>query len=289
MAVDLKAMYPGYKGSKYRLHFKDYRRIQQIMLNRDNFLSLADVLNTDVAQERNNDEAVERDKYGLRDKGVLARVLRTKEQSHGFRAAPREIPIWTGVVSEATFLNTISQGHVMKDVGVSFQHGEYTHRIQWYIVMVDYEQNGALYHKTPLELYKTIYRLGPTARPTGNRMNMWDCLFDRASFDDWGEHQVTYPDPGNYFMARTPGSVFDCVFTCPENLNAYLLDPELGGLRLKHLHAVLRRRHNKRTVNGESAQAFNTFKEQYILKLQTEKRFKTAWWGQDKNTVWWKK
>lgn len=280
MAVDLKAAFPGYKQSRYRLHFKDYRRIQRIMLNPGEFLPLAGVLDADVGLERVNSGG---------DKGVLAQVLRTRELAHGFKAAPREIPTWTGVVSADTFFSTIETGRVMKDVGVSFQHGEYTHRIQWYVIMVDYDLNRGAYNNTPLELYKNIYKLGQTANPSGNRMNMWDCLFDRASFDDWGEHTDRYPDPGDYFQARTPGSEFDCSFTCPENLNAYLLDVNAGGALLHHLHAVLRRRHNKRTVNGDSGQAFTQWKTQYIQKLKTEGRYSTAWWGEDKNTVWKKK
>lgn len=261
MPLDLKKCFPPFRRLRNFKYFADYERIQRILLDEQRFLGLA----------RGLDEAIrkaleERDEFsavidGPLEKTVMATVLREQELKHGFKAKPQEVPVLTGVVSAETFLNIIDQGRPMKDVLVSFAHGEYTHRIQWYIITLDYEQNRSAYHKTPLELYRYTYELGPCEPRAYLRENMWACLFDRPEKDDPSDKPVKDTRSSRNDDAHSH-------FSCPEYLHAYLVDPMRSRPLLPSLHKVVKYRHDKRVREGERLGGFGEFKKSYIEKMK---------------------
>jgi hypothetical protein len=89
--------------------------------------------------------------------GVLQKVLLRKENQHGFNGMdgttlPPELvgtaergktPTLTGFYHPESFLkHLIAQGYHFKDPGAGIAHGEFTHRIQWWIVISEYESKG---------------------------------------------------------------------------------------------------------------------------------------------------
>lgn len=89
--------------------------------------------------------------------GVLQRVLLKKENKHGFNgsdgaklppelaahAVPGQVPTLTGFFHPESFLKLlVGQGIHFKDPGAGNNHGEFTHRIQWWVVVSEYECKG---------------------------------------------------------------------------------------------------------------------------------------------------
>ncbi|HET9958481.1 MAG TPA: LirA/MavJ family T4SS effector [Polyangiaceae bacterium] len=172
---------------------------------------------------------------------VLSEVLGQLELANGLTLFPvggRSASVtMTGVVQPTYFRNQISSGRPFKDPTVPLGHGEFTHRIQWYLVFrtVRVPQGG----------WGAFYRwVGRMFAPGG--LGLWDILFDRNKVGRGGAN-------GPYDTA----AVTD--FRSPENLHRHL----------RHLVAcpVLRGfiegRHRKRKnqglipVNKAAAPGFN--------------------------------
>jgi hypothetical protein len=211
-----------------------------------------------------------------------SRGRKEQEEKFGFKAAPQEVPVLTGVITAAAFLKIIDEGRPMKDVGVSFEHGEYTHRIQWYIITLDYEQNPKRYNKTPLALYRYIYELGACDPTSYLRENMWACLFDRPEQDQSGDKAVR--DKASFKEDDHSH------FSCPEYLHGYLIDPKRGGVSVRNLHKVVKYRHDKRVQAGQKLGGFSEFKKQYIQKLKdSENHITEVKDAKDLEKIFWKR
>lgn len=161
---------------------------------------------------------------------VLTEELAEKETKCGFTPGA---PVYWKVLTPQVFEEISKEGRLFKDVGAGFQHGEYTHRIQWYVVLYNWtngfetgfegkvQQPGAYgYNYPPKELLRKINLSGLDINnknlwPRGEVSGFggaWDALFDRNNselfkFDFYG-------------------------LTSPEALNAMLFDPaKVGGFR----------------------------------------------------------
>lgn len=163
---------------------------------------------------------------------LLTNVLFRYEESAAFKASKDDHfhPIYyLTKVSPERFLKNIALGYHWKDVGVPGRHGEFTHRVQWYVLgkggVIPEHQIAAVYREigkftTPAE---QMDRLGQNA--------LWARVCDRVE----GEGHAS------------PENTTD--FRCPEFLMDYLTKsakdeyPLLGGF--------LSARLNKRT--GEVA------------------------------------
>lgn len=170
---------------------------------------------------------------------LLTSVLKENEQACGFTPT---IAVYLGRLTEAAFLQEASQARHFKDL-ISPQHGEYTHRIQWYLVS---QKNFVEKSKVA-----TVYRL----------INMipllWDYLFDRNP-------------------AEPPIHAGKLDFRRPENLNGYLTQDDSIVDALPLLTSFLRARRAKRT--GEIGKGFSQvyaarkmFKKKYENLTQQEK------------------
>jgi hypothetical protein len=57
------------------------------------------------------------------------------EKGHGFVVVGERLPNFVGFVYGNVFKNALEQGEHWKDVGAGKDHGKYSHRLQWYLVI----------------------------------------------------------------------------------------------------------------------------------------------------------
>ncbi len=133
---------------------------------------------------------------------VLDEVLATFEVRCGFSPAR---PVLVGFASADDFKALTSAGQHFHDVGAGRMHGEFTHRIQWFIAMSAVTHGGfdapALpFTHSPRELYAAAmdeaYAVDATS-VTG-RAYMWDWVFDRIA----GLRPQGAPSSSDYDPAR---------------------------------------------------------------------------------------
>ena len=146
---------------------------------------------------------------------------------------PPKSQYYLGIVDPDLFRDQIRRGRPQgKDPFVDANHGEYTHRLQWYAVMSPTSRVGLL--NPVVEVYQAV---GHYAAPEGTygktfRWGLWDALCDR----DNGTAAVV---PFKAVNDR------DC--RCPNCLHTFLKDEGLHhGLPL--ISAFLKGRFDKRTL-----------------------------------------
>jgi Family of unknown function (DUF5636) len=83
----------------------------------------------------------------------LDTALWQTEAGFGFRAGD-VMP--TGILSAEEFFQIIAAGYLPNDVGADLVHGSLTHRLQWNMLMTDFEQNPEAWHYPPLEVLARI-------------------------------------------------------------------------------------------------------------------------------------
>jgi hypothetical protein len=110
---------------------------------------------------------------------TLKRELRRKETEAGF-AAPK-VPL--GFLPPEVFVALLRDGTVLDDFGAGLQHGELSHRIQWYAI-IDYMQNEGktvkkLKRYTALDLFQRINAEGFSPDRQGN--TMWGTVLDAGT------------------------------------------------------------------------------------------------------------
>lgn len=158
---------------------------------------------------------------------LLTRALDDFERKHGF-VVPEKLPVFVAFVFGGVFKDTIKSRMHFKDVGAGPNHGEFTHRIQWYaltrggaLISVDKENAG--------DVYSAIHRwLNKNPGGGGQLLQLWNYVFDM---------QPRLVGPGD----RLDGTDF----RSPENLNLWLTgdeEPDFCPL----LRSFLRARMNKR-------------------------------------------
>lgn len=163
-------------------------------------------------------------------KGLLSKALKQVEKAHGIKG---EVATLFGNISPQSFVDElIKKRRPFKDPGAGPGHGEYTHRIQWFIIC----QSEFFPHKT-VEVGAVYEQIGKWFFPevnglTGkvNNLSLWDALVDRS-------------DTANIFKV-----LGDEDFRNPNKFFPWMLKPE----NEKHfpiLHAYLKARYAKRLEN----------------------------------------
>jgi hypothetical protein len=181
---------------------------------------------------------------------VLTTVLSEFEERHGFNlvmdgtTGRKRAKLYLSFVEPTVFLNQLKAGYHWKDPTVSPEHGEFTHRLQWYLLI----EGGALNGVSPVDVFKACgnyERKNPPSRSRDrhiDRTDLWELLFDRD----------TKENPNTFLY---PVAASDADFRNPNNLNSYLRGAgnkteqyRLPNPKLycKHLHEFLVRRYNKR-------------------------------------------
>ncbi|RKG70986.1 hypothetical protein D7V80_03435 [Corallococcus sp. CA054B] len=172
------------------------------------------------------------------------------------RLSPEE-----GVVEVINFLvDHLWQRRALKDVGAGPQHGEHSHRIQWYIIFHYFRSKGAPISSIQ-DLYDTM--VSPTHTATnmvGIQVSLWDSVLDvRFSWLN-GRHDAK-PVPG---LSEIYG---DVKYASPVFLNEALTRPESKLIELyPRLSAALTHRRLKRTPS--TAAKTRELLQQCLVKAQ---------------------
>ena len=133
-------------------------------------------------------------------KRAMGQVLMRSEQSWGCNVVADGSARVTvlRMLTPAEFGQQFTDCQLFKDPGVSANHGEHTHRIQWYIIS-----------KTNLvdDPAAVLVGMKDHLSQKDNANGLWDCVFDRLP--RW----MTF----KHFLARDGKD-----FRCPEHLNLWL-------------------------------------------------------------------
>jgi hypothetical protein len=176
------------------------RRLETAMLSHIPVSSLAKLVGyAKKSSEKQAQDLIEYYQKGGTQKpkglgSLLAKALEAAERAYKISGTPATI---TANVAPQTFVDELlKQRRPFKDPGAGVEHGEYTHRIQWFIVCTssDYTDNC---DKTPGDVYEHIGKWffpavtnTKTEAPVSN-LSMWDALVDRA-----GAPANQFPDEG---------------------------------------------------------------------------------------------
>jgi hypothetical protein len=158
----------------------------------------------------------------------LAKALSRMEATHHFNTQGderRRVPIYSGIVSAEVFRGQLRNKLHWKDPTVPGNHGEYTHRIQWYLICAGLR--GCI--GDPAGLFQELGRHAWKDPKFG----LWDPICDRnggeAAPVPWG--------------IGDSGGLTD--FRSPETLTKYLMSDHAAGL-YPYLSAFIRARMAKR-------------------------------------------
>ena len=162
------------------------------------------------------DELLERRAYQLFKK-LLSTVLARNEMQHGFRleAESDKIPIIIGLDGRA-FNQLLKDRKPFKDIGAGPEHGEYSHRIQWFLV----SRCGQLAHEVG-EIYEKVRQWSTLEEYVGlgRKSYMWEFLVDRdgvpsnaASIPFKTEEQTDFRAPSNVNRALKDGRIVELRF-----------------------------------------------------------------------------
>lgn len=152
---------------------------------------------------------------------------------------PKGAPTLNDFVDPDDFRNFLLQfKYQFKDPGAGADHGEFTHRLQWFAVCTAYEANDLALHNRPSDLFCFLcndYCVAKTMKPPGGKnFGLWDCLVD-AFRPSLGPAYPTSDD-----------------FRSPNRLNDYLVSP--GALKSEEVGLIahiLKNRAVKRTEENK--------------------------------------
>jgi hypothetical protein len=196
--------------NEYEKYLYDYKLIQTWLTDPDHFVPALEFLNSELAKSKDTNKK-------------LTNVLLKREQFYGIN---REgAPIYTAVLGGPEFVAMNRKGVLPKD-HVTPDHGEFTHRLHWYIVLYKatqgfIKQPSATFYNSVLNLlmkttqatYKPPKEGWPVLEGTKDglettSLSMWEALFDRRPF------------PGLYTLAED-------WLTCPEMFTALLVPKDV--------------------------------------------------------------
>lgn len=133
---------------------------------------------------------------------------------------PKGVPAIAGLGLHGMDFNRIllRHGYQFKDVAASKEHGEYTHRLQWYAICHAKALGDLQLENAPIDIYKSMGAVGKlTASATQNakeplHLYIWEALFD------------CFPSE---VAGRSNGTKAYCsgTYNCPEHLNMRLSKP----------------------------------------------------------------
>lgn len=141
---------------------KDYEGIERFLANKAHVLKFMRWLSKIIAAEDDKVTAL---------KMELSRV----EAEAGFRAGP-VVPL--GILPADAFFGLLAEGHVLDDYGAGLQHGELSHRLQWYAIFRAWNIGELEIDHTPIELYRRLGQPPFSQSRTGS--SMWGYLLDSS-------------------------------------------------------------------------------------------------------------
>jgi hypothetical protein len=168
---------------------------------------------------------------------------------------PTGLPTVYNDLSGMSFNNILLRhGYQFKDVGAGREHGEYTHRLQWYAIchanlplkntaLQILKSMGLLLAGADSDDFKPGDKTTRAGRLAGRHLYVWEALFDCADSADVAATRKT--------MAWSKGT-----FNCPETMNGFLCntDPAKYSVNriedLYYLRVLLKTRSRKRFLEG---------------------------------------
>lgn len=178
-------------------------------------------------------DLVEAEKAIQQFKKLLTDTLAINEERHGFRIAADNPATDIIVGLPRGFNDLLRSKRPFKDIGAGHEHGEYSHRIQWYLItQMDSLKTGAatIYEKLPG--WSTKY----TEYTSPRNFYMWEFLVDRDGV------------PSN--AAVIPFKTLEILdFRAPSNVNRWLCDMAQS-TTYSWLHSSLKRRWDKRSAEN---------------------------------------
>ncbi|HMO36302.1 MAG TPA: hypothetical protein PKA06_09680, partial [Gemmatales bacterium] len=182
---------------------RDYAKIFSLFLDRPLIFNVISTLNNAISA---NASGTSGETNWLR----LSSVLAYYEKMCFF---PTDILLPMGILSSSDFYFYIRRGYVLKDYGAGVKHGEFTHRLQWHVIMSVITNDFTLpitdgWEHTPLQLYTSL----------GKKDNegIWAYLLDTAG---------------------------DGGFNHPDSFHAWLLQSNFGTLKAMLTKRETKRRH----------------------------------------------
>jgi hypothetical protein len=205
----------------YQQWMTDFTHVQTCMLDGRYYVPALQALNLAVVQQRAKTSAADD------DAAPLESVLLSKE--HEYAINVRGAPVYTSVLSKDVFMAMNQQAVIANDPGAGFQHGAYTHRLQWWVIM--YHADRDMFTHTPAELlakandpkYAPPRDNWPKEAPVKDigmvpiaemRGSLWVALFDRTLAQ----------------IFSTIYTVLELGISQPELFTAALLDGRIPGL-----------------------------------------------------------
>lgn len=169
-------------------------------------------------------------------KKILTDTLATNERKHGF-SIPETNKVDIIVGLPASFNDLLRNKKPFKDLGAGPEHGEFSHRIQWYLItQIGHMENPVttIYEKLPGWSTKNVAKYTKPARQRS--FYMWEFLVDR---DGVPTNAAVIP-----FKTKEQTD-----FRAPSNVNLWLRD-ETQSLTYPWLHSCLKRRWDKRNADN---------------------------------------
>jgi hypothetical protein len=154
------------------------------------------------------------------------------------------VPTLTEFVDQADFRRVLLRlGYHWKDPGASPDHGEYTHRLQWYAITNAAKYGRLKLLRSPLYLFQKLalpYCWNPRYPSTDVRGQtsgraVWDLLFDCFPMDK-ANNDSSAPDVGPFTNS----------FRCPNNVLRWLIRRDMRS-RYPLLGDIMAERFEKRT------------------------------------------
>lgn len=166
---------------------------------------------------------------------------------------PKGVPKLNDFVDPDDFRNFLLQfKYQFKDPGAGADHGEFTHRLQWFAICAACDAQDLALHNRPADLFCFLcnaYCVAKTMKPPeGKNFGLWDCLVD-AFRPSLGKAYPTSDD-----------------FRSPNRLNDYLISP--GALKSEEvglLAHILKNRAVKRARENDLA---TKSKAEYVPRWQ---------------------
>jgi hypothetical protein len=175
-------------GDQKGLLIEDYIKIFALMLDRKfckqqlarlngEILSVAGAavrIEDSPQDERFNEAKREKDQQYVR----MSRVL---EYYEGLCWFPTTHRLYTGSLSSDNYQSSIALGYMPKDAGAGADHGEYSHRLQWHIIMrivtsnFTDAYNKVAWHHSPLKLFCYL------GSQEAMQLNYWGFMLDAGS------------------------------------------------------------------------------------------------------------
>ena len=277
-----------------------FARMAAMLENHDEVMKGLKRLNKALAMEI-EDVLFERMEQGLEStKGkyykALKRVLEKEEGKYGFNAAeglstPQKRVTLTGIVPMEQFNALLRLGYHWKDPGAGVGHGEYAHRLQWYIFTTSNAANG--YHS--LEMFKAMGSPDcltqiKTLNVDGDKLiTMWDFVLD--CFTET-EKNTPFSD-----SARAPNCLTKLISDKRNDipvLAGYLsdrTDKRVGQIDMAMFDPALINIAKSKGINVEDQAAFQQFAAPFLRAEKFKKKFGTTPEALEKlgNIVFWPK